>query len=75
MFSKLKMMTLKERIEYRKCTLVYKAQNSLGPQFRSDTTVSEVHCRNTSQLVIATYMYPLVVTKKCTGKGVDTVVP
>ncbi len=50
MFSKLKWMTLKERIiDYRKCTLVYKSQNSLSPQYHSDmfTLVSEVHGRNT----------------------------
>ncbi len=43
------MMTLNERIHYRKCSLVYKLQNSLGPQYLSDmfTPVSEIHGRNT----------------------------
>ncbi len=49
MFSKLQWMRLKERIDYRKCTLVYKSQNSLGPQYISGmfTPMSEVHSRNT----------------------------
>ncbi len=49
MFSKLKWMTLKDRIDYRKCILVYKSQNSLGPQYLSDMfkSVSEVHGKNT----------------------------
>ncbi len=37
--------SLKGRIEYRKCTLVYKAQTGLGTQYLWEmfTPVSEVH--------------------------------
>ncbi len=53
MFSKLKWVTLKERIVYRKCTLVCKSQNSLGPQYIPDmfTPVCEVHDRNTRSAI------------------------
>ncbi len=46
----LKWMTIRERNEYRKCILVYKAQNSVGPQYLSYMfkPVSEVHGRSTS---------------------------
>ncbi len=51
MFSNLKWMAFKERIDYRKCTLIYKAQISLGPQYLSDMSTPvaelEVHGRNT----------------------------
>ncbi len=49
MFSILKWITLKERIKYRKCTLVFKTYKSQRPRYPCDmfTTVSEVHGRIT----------------------------
>ncbi len=71
-------MTLKERIDYKKCALVYKSQNSLGPQYLSHmfTPVSEVHGRNIRAAANCDlYKYHPVGTKNYTGKVLDTVVP
>ena len=47
LFSRLKWMSLENRIKYRKCVLVYKSLNGLAPDYMSDmfTYIHEVHNR------------------------------
>ncbi len=66
-FSNLKWMTVNERIDYRKCTLVYKSQTVWAHNISKICShlCLRFMAATQDQLLIVVYMYHHVGTKKC----------
>ena len=59
MFRKLKLLTFPKRVQYHTCTKMYKALNSLAPEYLSDvfTRIATVHSRDLRSVDNDSYEY------------------